>query len=146
MTNETHSTETASAKWNETFARLGQAEAIYQEVKDAAATLYALEAAFEARHGLVAPGGGRNGTPGYFDKRNALFQAHPHYKVPEAIGDTLEKLTEVVCEVESELMALPAPDLAALHWKLSRTMGAAWADDYIAQTRADMDALLLTAA
>ena len=145
MTTEPNSTETAAAKWAETLARLEQAEAIYQEVRTASEPLYALEADFEARHRLVAPRPSKPGTPSYFEKREALFAAHPHYKAPAAIGDTLEALTEVVCEIESELMALPAPDLAALHWKLSRTMGAAWADDYIAQTLTDMDALLLAA-
>lgn len=146
MTDENHSTETAAAKWAETFARLEQAEAIYQEVKAAAQPLYDLETAFEARHGLTAPGGGRNGTPNYFAKRDALFAAHPHYKVPGAVGDTLEKLTEAYCEIETELMNLPSPDLKALHWKLSLTAGACWSDDYVAQMRIDMDALLLAAA
>lgn len=146
MTTETHSTETAAAKWAETFARMEKAEAIYQEVKAASQPLYALEAAFEARNGLTAPGGGRDGTPNYFGKRAALFEAHPHYKVPDAVGDTLERLVEAVCAIEDELLKMPAPDLAALHWKLSRTMGQAWTEDFTAQTRADMDALLLPAA
>lgn len=146
MTTETNSTETAAAKWNETFARMEQAEAIYQEVKAACAPIYALEAAFEARHGLVAPGCGRNATPDYFKKRDALFAAHPHYKAPPALADTLEALTEAVCAIEDELMALPSPDLSALHWKLSRTAGECLTDEYVAQMRADMDALLLPAA
>lgn len=146
MTTADNSTDTHAAKWAETFVRMEKAEAIYQEVRAASQPLYTLEAAFEARNGLTAPGGGRDGTPNYFDKRAALFEAHPHYKVPEVVGETLQRLVEAVCAIEDELMALPSPDLAALHWKLSRTAGACWTDDYVAQMRADMDALLLPTA
>jgi hypothetical protein len=146
MTTEPISTDTAAAKWAETFARMERAEAIYQEVKAASQPLYDLEAAFEARHGLTAPGVSRNATPNYFEKRAALFEVHPHYKAPEAIADTLEALTEVVCAIETDLMQLPAPDLKALHWKLARTAGACWSDEYVAQMRIDMDALLLVEA
>lgn len=144
MNLDINSNEINAAKWAETFSRLEQAEAVYQEVKAACETLHALQEAFEARHGLIAPGVGRNGTPNYFEKRRVLFEAHPHYKVPDAISDTLEKLTEAVCDIETELFQLPAPDLKALHWKLARTAVHCWSDEYVEQMKIDMDVLLLS--
>lgn len=142
MTENTDSTHEMRAKWDEAFNRLRQAEAVYQEVRAACQPLYDLEAAFEARHGLVAPGVDRNGTPGYYEKRAALFEKHPHYKAPEALADMLERLTVAFCDIQTELMRLPAPDLSALRWKIEHTAGDSWEEGYIAQMRADIDRLM----
>lgn len=145
MTTETISTETAAAKWAETFARYEQAEGVYQEVKAACDPLVALQENFEARHGLVAPGCGRQATPNYFDKCKALLEAHPHYCVPDAVHDNLEILVECICDIQTELMIIPAPDLVALRWKLEHTAGACWEDHYIKQMQADIKALMVAA-
>jgi hypothetical protein len=145
MTTENTSTDTAAAKWADAFTRLEQAEAVYQEVKAASEPLYRLQDAFEARHGLVCPGNGRDGTPRYFETRKALLAEHPHYAVPDAVSDNLEKLCEAVCDIETELMMLPAPDLAALKWKLRHTENACWEDHYVAQMKVDIETLMVAA-
>ncbi len=145
MTTEITSTETATAKWAETFARLEEAEVTYQEVYAACEPLFRLQDAFEARHGLICPGGGRNGTPGYFEKRRALLAAHPHYAVPEAVSDNVEKLCEAVCDIQTELMMLPSPDLKALKWKIDHTHNQCWEDHYVAQMKADIETLMVAA-
>lgn len=145
MTVQTINMDAAPAKWAETFDRREQAEAVYEEIRAASAPLFALTTAFEERNGLVPPRPGQPAASDYFEKRQALFLAHPHYRTPDEVSDNLEKLVEVICEIETELMLLPAPDLKALHWKLCHTAGACWEGWYLEQMRADMDRLLVDA-
>lgn len=135
----------ATARWQEAMARLDRANAAFDEYHSAIKPILDLQDAFEARHGLIAPGNGRNSTPGYFEKREALFAAHPEYRVPDEIHDRLDKFVEAICEAQTLLMETPAPDLVALRWKLEHTAGACFADDYIAQMNADIQTLLVEA-
>lgn len=59
--------------------------------------------------------------------------------------DNLEKLVEVICDIQTELMLMPAPDLVALRWKLEHTAGACWEDFYVAQIKADIATLMVAA-
>lgn len=145
MATETLPNPSLCDKWQDAKARLDAAEAVYEEYKAAADPLYGLQAAFEARHGLVAPGGGRIGTPDYFEKRKALFEENPQYRVPEEVSDNLEKMVDIICDMQSELMKTPAPDLVALRWKLDHTMGYAWEDFYIDQMKVDIETLMVSA-
>lgn len=145
MADTTITNEIARARWGAALARLEQADAAYEEYYAAVKPLLELRDAFEARHGLIAPGNDRNPTPGYFEKRDALFAAHPEYQVPDEIHDRLEKFVEAICEAQTLLMETPAPDLVALRWKLEHTSGACFADSYIAQMNADIQSLLVEA-
>ncbi|MXO85238.1 hypothetical protein GRI38_04270 [Altererythrobacter aurantiacus] len=65
--------------------------------------------------------------------------------------DMAEELCDRVCATHSALMAMPAPDLAALHWKLDQLRDQdgdmeSWAARYVAQTFADIARLLPAAA
>lgn len=144
---DTHAIQNGSehAKWQEALTCLEIADAVYEEYRAAADPLYRLQEAFEAKHGLVPPGGGRIGTPLYFERRAKLLMQHPEYRVPDEISDRLEKFTEAVCDAQTVLMETPAPDLVALRWKLEHTSGTSWEGAYIAQMQADIEALMVEA-
>lgn len=65
-----------------------------------------------------------------------------------AAEDRWEALGDEVDEARTALMALPAPDLAALQWKLAHLLStengsvAPWSDEYVAMTKTDMVRLL----
>lgn len=85
------------------------------------------------------------------DERNATIAAiRARYGIA-ALDDRSEALGEQICESQSTLMDMPAPDLAALRWKLdhitqeAREKGGSlpcYSNDYVRQTFADMARLL----
>ncbi len=143
MAEQTDNIQSRGAQWEAAMGRLDMAEAVYAEYKAAVDPLMDLQDVHEARNGLIPPGAGRNGTPGYFEKRKELFDQSPEYKVPDCIRDRLEKMVDAICEIQTELMQIPAPDLAALRWKLNHTGNAAWSDHYVAQMQIDIDTLMV---
>lgn len=136
MTTETLTTNDLRAKWDAAFERLRAAEAAFAEYVDATDPLYSLERQFLARQGVC--------DVGLCDAemRKALLEANPAYAVPELMSDHRDELCSTFVEFAGELMATPAPDLAALRWKLDHTADATYTDEYLAQMRADMDRLM----
>ena len=77
------------------------------------------------------------------DAAKATFDAYP------ADDDRLDQLCDLYCEAEARLMAMPAPNAAALRWKLDKLLEpeaagstASWSRDYVAQTTRDIARLL----
>lgn len=131
--------------WDVCMERLLKADAACREYDAAKWTpAYNREKAFEASHGL------RHGEPGYWERRKALIEKHPGYLLPERIADEYERLVEVYTDAEDALMAMPAPDRAALRWKLDRIFEVSggsesvpsWTRRYLAPTIADYQRLL----
>lgn len=64
-----------------------------------------------------------------------------------AAADHSEKLTDLHSEADEAVMNLPAPDLAALRWKIERFRDNdgdldCWTDKFVAQTYADLARLI----
>jgi hypothetical protein len=84
------------------------------------------------------------------DSVQAFRDAEAQHNRESGMGEADErwgKLAEANCEAQRMLMDMPAPDLAALGWKLARLRDddgglVAWEADYIRQTFADIDRLL----
>lgn len=64
--------------------------------------------------------------------------------------DRLDQLCERFCNLEDQLMQMPAPHLRALRWKLDLLLRddedrttASWATSYVEQTRRDIARLLV---
>lgn len=73
----------------------------------------------------------------------------PGRNLPASVNDDLNRLAESVCETESRLIEMPAPDLSALRWKLERLLAidpdgttSGWHGDYVRQTASDIARLL----
>lgn len=135
----------ASARpWDVAMKRLLDADAACKAYDARVFTpYYDRELAFEKARGIVL------GIPGYFDKRADLLVQHPNYRTPEPIHDEYERLSEAYCAEMGALMALPAPDLPALKWKLDHIIEPgssgstpSWSRDYVLQTTSDYQRLL----
>lgn len=110
------------------------------------------EMAFEAAHGVVHMLPNGDFAPNYFAKRKALQAEHgTAYLVPDHMHERMEALSEAMGEAEMAALNTPAPDLAALRWKLDRlTVDAGksdgdmppWAGHVIRQTLLDIARLL----
>ena len=103
---------------------------------------YEAEKAFEKGRGL------EHGKPGYWERRKELLTERD-YIMPEHISGEYERLVTAQCAEEDALMAMPAPDRAALRWKLDKVMEPesdgstpCWSRDYISQTVRDYQRLL----
>lgn len=65
----------------------------------------------------------------------------------DAADDRAERFGDEICDAASRLMEMPAPDLAALRWKLDHLTDQGqkwdcWSDDYTSMVRADIARLL----
>lgn len=136
MAAQTLNTEQMQAKWDAAFERLRAAEAAFAEYVDATNPLYSFESKFLARHGICDLSSRDTA------KRKALLDANPAYAVPKHMNDHRDQLCSEFTDIAGELMATPAPDLAALRWKLDWTADATYEEDFLAQMRADMDRLM----
>lgn len=73
---------------------------------------------------------------------------HAGARIPADIGDRMDELGEEVSLAEDRLMAMPAPDRAALRWKLDLVFAdcggatGSWSMFYLQQTFADYRRLL----
>lgn len=77
------------------------------------------------------------------DAAKATFDAYT------AEDDRLDQLCDIYCEAEARLMAMPAPNAAALRWKLENLLEAdtggstaPWSYHYVEQTHRDIARLL----
>lgn len=138
MTVKTDSTEQMAAKWDDAFQRMRQANEAFLRYDEAMKPLLEIQAEFCAQHGLEKV----DGRADFGDRRKTLLAANPAYAVPEAMYDEGERLCDEYVALTDELMNLPAPDLAALRWKLDRTEGAIWQPEYLTQMHLDMDRLM----
>lgn len=127
MTVNTDSTQAMRAKWDEAFDLLRKADADFRRFAEAMDPLCRLEATYCAEHGL---------------KRAELLSSGSPYAVPAHMEDERERLCDEFSGAETLLMATPAPDLAALRWKLDHTAGSEWNKDYVAQMQRDIDRLM----
>ena len=103
---------------------------------------YEAEQSHEKAHGLV------HGTPGYWERRKELL-AKNGYAMPASVNEEYERLITAQCAEEDALMAMPAPDGAALRWKLDKVLECdsddstpCWTRKYVAQTVGDYQRLL----
>lgn len=138
MTTETLTTDDLAAKWHATFERMREAYAACLRHDEAMKPMMERQAEFAARHGLET----FDGRSDFSERRKALLVANPEFMVPEAMYDENERLTDEYVALTDELMNLPAPDLAALRWKLDRTEGTNWAPELLVQMHSDMDRLM----
>lgn len=139
MTTQTHNTDNMKAKWDEAAKRLVKAEIAMHGYIDATDPLYALESDFLARHGLD-----KNSVRNV-EQRKALLEANPAYAVPEHINDHRDRLCDEYVSIAAELMAMPAPDLPALRWKLEHTEDGGYTREYCSQMWDDCDRLMCPA-
>lgn len=138
MTTQTLTTDDLRAKWDEASERLTKAELAMNEYIDATDPLYYLEGQFLARHGISV----MTGEP---DARRALLAANPAYAVPAHMNDHRDRLCKEYVDVAAELMAMPAPDLVALRWKLEHTEDGGYTREYCSQMWDDCDRLMCPA-
>lgn len=78
------------------------------------------------------------------------FQAGGGYTIPIDVDLAADALRDHSGDLQDALMAIPAPDGAALQWKLDKVMasyseGSIWSDWYVSQTIADYRRLLAPA-
>ena len=132
----------APSQWEAAIAQHETTKELYERFcRDVADPARADELAFEKRHGLTRE------AVDYFPRRKALQQAHGYQTAP-SIHDAADKLCDAMAAAEGDLMATPAPDLAALRFKLEKLLAIdeggtdAWSADYVRQTIEDMRRLL----
>lgn len=132
----------APSQWETALARYQIAHEINQRYfKKVYGPASDAEQAFEEEHGL------ERGQPEYVERRKALEQAHG-YRVPQSVEETTDRLCNEACAAEDALMQMPAPDLAALRFKLEKLLASdnegtdAWSADYVRQTQEDIRRLL----
>jgi hypothetical protein len=81
------------------------------------------------------------------DARDAQIKAIDDRLGRSTANDHYDKLSEAICDAESVLLKMPAPDGEALLWKVNRLYAPGegiWEPDYEAQTQADLRRLLST--
>lgn len=136
-----------SRDWECAMKRYLDAEAAYQHY---ARTVYdpahARMIAFEEANGMA------QGSPAYTrDAVQALHARHGGiFAVPDDVGEMCDRLSDEAYEAEWVLRKMPAPDHAALRWKLDRFLTCddndgytdSWSTDAIAQTIEDYRRLL----
>ena len=90
---------------------------------------------------------------GFWERRKAFININPNlYRDYHAAADECERHGEAVSDALGEFMDTPAPDLAALNWKLGQLRDAddgslvGWSSEFIAQTFEDIARLLPPAA
>ena len=142
-------TNSADFEWQTALQAMHAADAVFQQFKDRFANpLYQREDELLAAHNLIAPGGGCNATPGYYERRNELRATNPDCFVSDNVSDALERLCERFCDAQTVVMNVPAPDMAALRWKLDHILlsdggcQASWSVEYVKQMLADIDRLV----
>lgn len=138
MTAQTLTTDDMRAKWDEAAQRLVKAEIAMLEYIDATDPLYSLESDFLARHGF-------NKLTDDVGGRVALLRANPAYAVPAHINAHRDRLCDEYVKIAAELMAMPAPDLPALRWKLEHTEDGGYTREYCSQMWDDCDRLMCPA-
>lgn len=138
-------TVTPRGAWDLAWQRYREAEAAMNtyaaEVFDPA---FYSEVAFDKAHGAVS------GRPGYWEQREAIVTKYgTSHRVPDALHDEMERLTEIYSDAETALMETPAPDAPAVRWKLDRllevdSLGSTpcWSREYVQQAVADYQRLL----
>lgn len=80
----------------------------------------------------------------YIDATDPIYfhEANPAYAVPKHVEEHRAQLWSESKKCIAKLMALPAPDLVALRWKLDWAEGEGYEAGHLAQMRADMDRLM----
>lgn len=85
---------------------------------------------------------------GFWDRRKDFVKANPKlYHDLSAVGDESDRLGDAASDAGEVAMDTPAPDLAALRWKLEQLRDpdgdlGAWTASYVEQTFADIARLL----
>lgn len=111
-------------EWEAALAKLRTANTKYN---DYAANVFDpawnAEKAFEEAHGLVHKLPNGKWSPFYYDRRRELQEKHgTGYLVPDYMHKRNDALAEAISEAEMAVLNTPAPDLAALRWKLDELL------------------------
>jgi hypothetical protein len=93
-------------------------------------------------------------APGSWRDRQAYIEEHGDgHRVPEDINDRHDELWSLVGDAKEDVLRTPAPDQAALRYKLDYLLEddgsdsiSGWSRDYVAQTLVDIGRLLPPAA
>lgn len=113
------------------------------------------EQAFEKAHGLRHKQADGLWNRSYFERRKAFQEKHgTDYCVPDHLHERMEALSDGLCDARGDLLDVPAPDLAALRFKLDDILAverrhqadggstASYGYGYVKQTLADIARLL----
>lgn len=134
-----------SRPWDRAMQRMIEAKrATYRYDAEVWDPAFRREIEFERQHGVDYR------EPGHHAKRLRLIDQHGNaHCIPDAVADEQERLCDAYCNAQTELMGMPAPDRAALRWKLDLLLEpdadgstGSWSRDYIRQTVADYQRLL----
>lgn len=126
--------------WEAAFSDMVEKMRAYQEYGAAMQPLLDLQYAFVTKHNLEARVQAA-GKPLYRLEQE-LLKENPIYRVPDQVHHNHEALCALYTAADDVVMATPAPDLAALRWKIDRTSQATYTAEFLAQMNADMDRLL----
>lgn len=134
--------------WLAAMEAMWTADRAFDEYKDA--VWEPLSKAYEAW--LTENGASRklgDGGPVQWERRKVLEDVHPLKGEWEAVNEEIDRLTDVFSDAQTALMEMPAPNKAALRWKLDKLLDdgddistASWSMDYARQTIADYRRIL----
>lgn len=135
--------------WEHALARLKVAE---QTAEDFDAQTF--RPMYEHEQAVESAAGVDHSKPGFWQERDNFIAEHGSaHRVPEGINDRHDELWSLVGDAKEEVMKTPAPDQAALRYKLDYLLEddgtesvSAWSMDYAAQTLADIARFLPPAA
>lgn len=140
------------SEWEIAMARFRLAKAAHGKFFAVFERAYAAEVAFEEARGVVHQLPDGSWTRDYFDRRRALrAELGTSHVVPDHMHERIEALSDRMNDAERAALDTPAPDLAALRWKLDRLTVEAnepdgdlppWSHEYVRQTLADIARLM----
>lgn len=133
-------TDAMRKAWDAAFSDMVEKMRAYEAYGDAMQPLLDLQNAFVVKHNLEAKVQAA-GKPLYRLEQE-LLKENPIYRVPDQVHHNHEALCALYTAADDAVMATPAPDLAALRWKIDRTSQATYTPEFLAQMNADMDRLL----
>lgn len=142
MTTEANNTNADRAKWAIAFARVRQAQQDLDAYIEATRPLKELERLHVERvHNAqnIQSAVPREMT---LDIRAEILNANPLFAVPDQVYENEDAFGELLSDAEEALMNTPAPDLAALRWKLNKAASSCYSREYLAQMHEDMDRLM----
>jgi hypothetical protein len=142
MTTEANNTNADRAKWAIAFARVRQAQQNLDAYIEATRPLKELERFHVAREHNAR--NIQSATPRELtlDIRAEILNANPLFAVPDQVYEKEDTFGELLSDAEEALMSTPAPDLAALRWKLNKAASSCYTREYLAQMHEDMDRLM----
>ncbi|WP_060979902.1 MULTISPECIES: hypothetical protein [Pseudomonadota] len=142
MTTEANNTNPDRAKWAIAFARVRQAQQNLEAYIEATRPLKELERLHVEREHNARNIQSAVPQKLTLDIRAEILNANPLFAVPDQVYENEDVFGELLSDAEEALMSTPAPDLAALRWKLNKAASSCYSPEYLAQMHADMDRLM----